>query len=64
MATNDEILMAVEIVRDYAQNPSVGVVKETLDGLENSITPASAPVVDAPETSTVDSAPVDSGKSN
>ena len=30
MATNDEILMAVEIVRDYAQNPSVGVVKETI----------------------------------
>lgn len=59
MATKDEILSAVGIVRDFAGTPDVGVVKDLLDALEAS---ATAPVTT--KSSTVESAPVDKKESN
>lgn len=37
MATKDEVVSAVKIVREFAGNPTVGVVKELLDNLEASV---------------------------
>ena len=58
MATKDEVVSAVAIVRDFAGNPSVGPVKEILDALEESVT---KPVTT--KSSTV-IAPVDAKESN
>jgi hypothetical protein len=37
MASFDEVVSAVKIVREFAGNPTVGVVKELLDDLEASV---------------------------
>lgn len=37
MATKDEVLSAVAIVREFAGNPDVGVVKDLLDSLADSV---------------------------
>ena len=55
MASKDEVLSAVQIVREFAGNPSVGVVAELLKDLEDSVTkkvstPAEVRVVDVKET--------------
>ena len=50
MATKDEILNAIAIVRDFAGNPDSGVVADLLKDLENSIPTKEVRVVDSTET--------------
>jgi hypothetical protein len=59
MATKDEVMLAVGIVREFAGNPDVGSIKELLDALEKSVT-----VSGKTKTSTVDASPVDTKESN
>jgi hypothetical protein len=54
MATKDEILSAVQIVREFADNPTVGVVKELLDDLEASVSVKTEKVSTAKEVRVVD----------
>jgi hypothetical protein len=50
MATKDEILAAITIVRDFAGNPDSGVVADLLKDLENSIPTKEVRVVESKET--------------
>lgn len=59
MASKDEVLSAVGIVREFAGNPDAGVVKDLLDALEKSVT-----VSGKTKSSTVDANPVDTKESN
>lgn len=38
MATKDEVLSAVKIVREFAGDPVVGVIADLLNDLESSVT--------------------------
>jgi hypothetical protein len=40
MATKDEIEVAVKLIKEIAGDPSVGVVKELIDAIQNSAIPA------------------------
>ena len=50
MATKDEIIAAVKIVRDFAGNPDSGIVAQLLNDLEASAPANEVRVVDVKET--------------
>lgn len=54
MASFDEVTSAVKIVREFAGNPTIGVVKELLDDLEASVSPKTEKVSTAKEVRVVD----------
>lgn len=52
MATKSDILKAVKIVREFANYPDVGFVRETLDSLEASVTEVATDTVSVVESVT------------